>query len=151
MANHVYEKHQGCNNPNCPVCDGSMTRCVVCGGSQGALTTDCPGELMLQKTLEMVDAGKMDFRGGEWINLKHTGMNGNRLSAYLRPFTMILAAALMAASVGIIVEINYLVAGNFEMAQKLAWIVSPYTLGVSAIGIALWILKFEWVKVKNSR
>jgi len=41
---HVYHKHDHCTNPGvCPICDGGLAMCKVCGGLEGALLETCPG------------------------------------------------------------------------------------------------------------
>ena len=59
-----------CNkfSTNCPICDGGLAYCKVCGGAEGSLTTDCPGERVNQELDEAVYAGSWDYREGEgWV------------------------------------------------------------------------------------
>lgn len=49
---HIYEKHDACEVQNCPICDGGLLHCTVCGGFEGSLTTDCCGRKI---TVEEVD------------------------------------------------------------------------------------------------
>ena len=150
MRKHEFEKHDGCTNPNCPICAGNLAICIVCGGTKGSLTTDCPGERMLQKTQNLVYTGQLDFRGGEWVKpVDHSWASKMSVIPQMKQFTLILMVAAIAACFGMIAEINFLITGNFEMAQKIAWVVSPYMMGVSVFGIALWVLKFELIKANK--
>ena len=62
-----------CNNPDC---GGSCFFCCcfvckVCGLSEGALTTDCPGGHVSMETTDKIYAtGKLDYRDPEgWVEL----------------------------------------------------------------------------------
>lgn len=51
-------------------CDGSCNLCTLavcklCGGGEGSLTTECPGE---KYDYDAVYAGVKDYRNGEWVN-----------------------------------------------------------------------------------
>jgi hypothetical protein len=39
----------------------------VCGGAEGALPTECPGELMSFERMQLVYAEQLDFRDGCWV------------------------------------------------------------------------------------
>jgi hypothetical protein len=70
---HVKYKHS-CNSPFCQFCDGGLFACVVCGGFEGSLPTDCPGEKMGEAREEEVYAGAIDFREGKgWVAPDGTG------------------------------------------------------------------------------
>ena len=149
MKNHIYEKHDECNNPNCPICKGGLVNCVVCGGAKGSLTTECPGERILQKTLDAVYAGKMDYRSGQWVPLvKNSTAFGNRITFFIKLFTRTFIFAAILAAFGFLAEVLYLAIGNYEIAQKIGWIISPLLVGVSMAGMLLWILKSEFLKAK---
>ena len=66
---HIYEKHQECDDQHCDVCDGGLAICVVCGGAEGTLTTDCQGRAMSEEEQEAVHKGQIDFVEGRWITL----------------------------------------------------------------------------------
>lgn len=67
---HVWYKcAQPCYRPSCPYCDGGLGTCVVCGSSEGELTTECPGQKVSSAVRALVYAGRMDFRGGRWVRL----------------------------------------------------------------------------------
>ncbi|CAG2149944.1 Uncharacterised protein [Ralstonia mannitolilytica] len=75
MANHVYEAHERCSNPGvCPICDGGLSVCTVCGGIEGSLTTECPGVRMSADEQDRVYAGLLDFQGGEWVRVGEGGL-----------------------------------------------------------------------------
>jgi hypothetical protein len=50
------------------ICDGGLALCEVCGGLEGGLPTECPGEQMSMDTQDKVHAGELDFRNGQWVN-----------------------------------------------------------------------------------
>ena len=47
-------------------------RCTVCGGAEGTMTTECPGERLSREEEDMIWAGVLDFRAGTWERLKVT-------------------------------------------------------------------------------
>ena len=47
-------------------------RCTVCGGAEGTMTTECPGERLSREEEDMIWAGVLDFRAGTWERLKGT-------------------------------------------------------------------------------
>ena len=53
-----------------PFCQGGLTLCTVCGGTEGTLTTECCGR-RLSKTEEeaIYREQSLDFRGGAWVQL----------------------------------------------------------------------------------
>lgn len=61
----------GRDEPDCPgciLCEGGLAVCVVCGGGEAALPTDCPGEDMTSIQMNAVQAGALDYRRGRgWI------------------------------------------------------------------------------------
>jgi hypothetical protein len=72
---HVFIKHDDCPNPGtCPICDGGWQVCKVCGGGEGALPTDCPGERMTDLQMDSVMDNQTDFsvqRGGWYDPSSH--------------------------------------------------------------------------------
>lgn len=67
---HIYETHTDCRTPYCPVCDGGLAICTVCGLIEGSLTTDCPGQESWKQCGDAVYAGLIDFRNGEWVDVQ---------------------------------------------------------------------------------
>ena len=67
---HVYERHEACNEQHCNICHGGLAKCTVCGGAEGSLTTDCPGQRIDPDTDDAVYAGELDYRAGHWVRLK---------------------------------------------------------------------------------
>lgn len=69
--NHQYftPKDHNCDKDwSCPICDGGLSVCKVCGLAEGTLTTDCPGEPVPQNKEDLIYAGELDYRGGQgWI------------------------------------------------------------------------------------
>lgn len=51
----------------CHLCHGGLAVCTVCGGMEGALTTECRGERLDMMFIDAVYAGLIDWRGGEWV------------------------------------------------------------------------------------
>jgi hypothetical protein len=66
MTDHIYKKHEKCTTANCMICDGGLSLCTVCGGLEGGLPTECPGEQMTMDRQQEVYEGKIDFVGGAW-------------------------------------------------------------------------------------
>ncbi len=69
---HDFEKH-GPGNPcpaddgrSCHICDGGLSHCLRCGGAESSLPKECPGRHMVQKEIDMITAGHLDFVGGKW-------------------------------------------------------------------------------------
>lgn len=55
------------DNPRpCVYCDGGLSSCTACGGAEGAMPTECPGQRMTMDRLDEVYAGKLDFIDGQW-------------------------------------------------------------------------------------
>ena len=69
---HVALRHTRCDsNPGmCPICDGGLFVCKICGAAEGEVPTDCPGEKLGPATLESIFKGDLDYKNGTWINLK---------------------------------------------------------------------------------
>jgi hypothetical protein len=45
----------------CVFCNGGLASCTVCGGGEGTLPTDCPGERMTATQQDAVYAGSLDY------------------------------------------------------------------------------------------
>jgi hypothetical protein len=43
-----------------------LSLCKVCGGAEGAMPTNCPGEILNGQQLDDIYAGKTDYQGGLW-------------------------------------------------------------------------------------
>lgn len=56
-----------CAEGRCPFCEGGLFLCVVCGGAEGDMPTDCPGHRMHDAERAAVMNGHLDFRGGRWV------------------------------------------------------------------------------------
>lgn len=72
---HQYRSHcqsaedgKGCSREGCcPICDGGLSVCKICGLFEGALTTDCPGARVFSATSDRIYRGDLDYRDGHWI------------------------------------------------------------------------------------
>jgi hypothetical protein len=58
--------HQ-CNDERCYPCENGLSVCEVCGGAEGMLPTECPGQKMTEAVMQAVMDDRVDFRGGLWI------------------------------------------------------------------------------------
>lgn len=67
MNHTLYACPPDCTRPNCPICDGGLAHCTVCGGAEGSLPTECPRERMNEETERAVYARQLDYRGGVWV------------------------------------------------------------------------------------
>lgn len=65
---YIEPKDHNCNNPYCPICEGGLSVCSVCGLLEGSLTTECPCVPSYQEYADDVYEGKIDYRNGEWVN-----------------------------------------------------------------------------------
>jgi len=64
---HEAVLHQDCRNDLCPLCVGGLFMCLLCGGTEASLPTDCPGEALTNEQAEGILNGRLDFRGGHWV------------------------------------------------------------------------------------
>lgn len=54
----------------CGICEGGLALCTTCGGAEGSLPTDCPGERMHELVENEVYAGNLDYRRRQgWVRL----------------------------------------------------------------------------------
>jgi len=68
---HVKLVHKDCSiSPFCPVCDGGLFVCRVCGIEGSFLTLECPGPGDYRVNSFLVRGGYLDFRGGKWIKIE---------------------------------------------------------------------------------
>lgn len=52
----------------CMVCEGGLALCVVCGGAEGSMPSDCPGHRMEPEVQDAVYAGEVDYDRREgWV------------------------------------------------------------------------------------
>ena len=56
-----------CERMTCQFCAGGLFACTVCHSFEGATTTHCPDESMTEHQCNLVYAGKLDYRDGEWV------------------------------------------------------------------------------------
>lgn len=49
------------------IVDGGLSHCKICGGLEGSLTTDCPGEMLSYEQDQKVYKGEVDFVNGQWV------------------------------------------------------------------------------------
>ena len=49
------------------ICDGGLALCALCGHLEGSLTSDCPAIQTYSKYGDLVYAGTIDYRQGEWV------------------------------------------------------------------------------------
>lgn len=67
---HIYKTAQDCGcagSGGCPICDGGLALCKVCGGADGCMTADCPGRHLTVDEMDAICRGELDYKGGEWI------------------------------------------------------------------------------------
>lgn len=93
MMPHEHEatKHTwyecGCNRTGCMFCDGGLGSCTVCGGFEGTLPTDCPGERMDGALETRIYNGEIDYRAGRgWCEPDGLGTSmGDHARRMLKP------------------------------------------------------------------
>lgn len=83
---HIAVTHTGCTQPYCSIREGGLFLCSQCGSTEGATTSECPGERMTEAQIDLVYAGKIDFRGGKWVEecSPHTPVAYRDRSLHLR-------------------------------------------------------------------
>lgn len=57
-----------CDNQGCPICDGGLSVCKVCGCMEGSLPSECPGTRVSVGDDDLIYKGELDFRDGKWQN-----------------------------------------------------------------------------------
>lgn len=65
---HIQVIHQNCQQPHCAICEGGLFICSRCHSAEGATTSECPGQQMTMDQSDAVYAGKLDYRGGQWVD-----------------------------------------------------------------------------------
>lgn len=68
-SDHEYATPETCSctsDLNCPICNGGLTMCRVCGLAEGSLTTECPKYLVSSELTDVIYQGKIDYRFGRW-------------------------------------------------------------------------------------
>lgn len=69
MTAHTPTSCTGCRfEGHCPICDGGLVTCTVCGASEGELPKECPGARMAEHTRQDVLEGRLDFINGQWVS-----------------------------------------------------------------------------------
>ena len=64
---HDLLEHKNCTEWNCPICDGGLALCVICGGAEGSLTTECCGRKLTKDEQKLIMNGALDFQDNRWI------------------------------------------------------------------------------------
>lgn len=75
MSNHTYYEcppDRECDDRyGCQYCSGGLLFCVICGGAEGSLTSECPGARMSDEEEDAVYKTRtLDFKNGKWFNPK---------------------------------------------------------------------------------
>lgn len=65
---HTWLKHEPgrCQEWRCPICEGGLAICTVCGAAEGELTKDCCGFRLNQFILDAIYKGGLNFADGMW-------------------------------------------------------------------------------------
>lgn len=74
---HAFVVHTNCSIRNCPICEGGLHLCSVCGGAESSLTTDCPDKKIPGWLETAVSNAYMDFVGGKWV-ITERGKNASK-------------------------------------------------------------------------
>lgn len=62
-------KWRECKCGECYFCRSELTNCIVCGGFEGTLTTDCCGRKLTNEEADRIyRLANLDFRNGEWVD-----------------------------------------------------------------------------------
>jgi len=66
MREHKYFECK-CGKSTCSYCSGGLALCVVCGGAEGTLTTECCGRKITPEEEDRIyHKRNLDFRDGKW-------------------------------------------------------------------------------------
>ncbi len=56
-----------CGNERCIICDGGLSVCIVCGGAEGTLTTECCGKRITSEEEDAIyKAETLDYKDKKW-------------------------------------------------------------------------------------
>lgn len=76
MKHTFYECH--CGRYGCMFCDGGLASCIICGGFEGTLTTECCGrKITKEEEHKIYDEGSLDFKDGQWVNQPTYGVSSH--------------------------------------------------------------------------
>lgn len=64
-SKHIFMYHTECEDICCNICN--LDICMVCGSSEGSLTTECSGNRLEDIDIQEVYRGIKDYRFGRWI------------------------------------------------------------------------------------
>lgn len=64
---HRFITHQDCDRLSCPICDGGLEVCEVCGMAEGELTMECPGTQVGPEFRKASYHALLEFRDGRWV------------------------------------------------------------------------------------
>jgi hypothetical protein len=74
---HIWLKHGPDHHDNdldcgthCMFCEGGLSLCIVCGGFEGTLSTQCAGVKLTEEQLDLVYAQMLDFNQNRWWSVK---------------------------------------------------------------------------------
>jgi hypothetical protein len=65
---HTFHNRETCVAEHCATCEGGLAWCVVCGGAESCLPTECPGSRMTGRQLDLISAGNLDYVNGIFFN-----------------------------------------------------------------------------------
>lgn len=67
-SDHIILDCIGCDGESCFICQPGpiMKICIICGGVNDSLTTDCRGESLDHNMLKMIAMGQADYINGNW-------------------------------------------------------------------------------------
>jgi hypothetical protein len=78
---HVLVVHNNCTDDHCPICDGGLCVCSVCGGADSSLTTECSGKIIPAWLETAVSNSYVDFIGGRWLITERGKQAANNCAA----------------------------------------------------------------------
>ena len=68
MEHKWFSCGSGCSLTFCAFCQGGLRLCLVCGGAEGTLTTECCGRQMTPAEQDAVAVGgELDYCDGGWL------------------------------------------------------------------------------------
>jgi hypothetical protein len=64
---HVYVRHTACKQIHCHICEGGLSLCENCHGTEASLTTHCAGHPLGELFHSLIANDGLDYVDGRWV------------------------------------------------------------------------------------
>lgn len=79
LASHHFARCNTRECNGCMLCHGGLALCTECGGFEGAMPTDCPGERIPSFLCDEIYNGALDYRRDQgWVQKQSKRWDGFR-------------------------------------------------------------------------